>query len=73
MITAQLTIGKIGAFKHECIEMGSSLKEAFTTITEFALFLDADGWQVEREFDDLLTAKKSNVYLLLHLTTNKNA
>ena len=64
---AELTIGKIGAFKHECIEMGSSLKEAFTTITEFAIFLDADGWQVEREFDDLLTARKQDLYLFLHL------
>lgn len=64
---AELTIGKIGAFKHECIEMGSSLKEAFTTITEFALFLDADGWQVEREFDDLLTARKKDLFLFLHL------
>lgn len=64
---AELTIGKIGAFKSETLDVGEDRMEVFNAVTLFAINLEKKGWECQRDFDDLLTARKNDLFLFLHL------
>jgi len=64
---AQIAAGKLGKFKHSVVDMGEDTMEAYNALSLMALELIEDGYSVVREFDDLLTAHKKDVYLLIYL------
>lgn len=64
---AQIAAGKLGKFKHSEVDMGEDTMEAYNALSLMALELIEEGYSVVREFDDLLTAQKNDVYLLIYL------
>ena len=64
---AQIAAGKLGKFKHSEVDMGEDTMEAYNALTLMAIELELEGYSVVREFDDLLTAQKKDVYLLIYL------
>ena len=64
---AQIAAGKLGEFKHSEVDMGEDIMEAYNALSLMAIELEEEGYSVIREFDDLLTAHKNDVYLLIYL------